>query len=138
MRKIILTFSGIIAALLILFRIGKYSLGTQTSGWEILLAIIALVFLLLGIYLRPKKRGDSQINTPFKSDIEQARQLGISKRELEILGKIAEGLSNKEIGEVLFVSENTVKTHTSNIFQKLNVKRRTQAVQKAKELKLIP
>ena len=63
---------------------------------------------------------------------------GITQREHEILGLIAEGLSNREIGERLFVSENTVKTHSSRVFDKLGVNRRVQAVLKGRELGLIP
>ena len=75
----------------------------------------------------------------FVRDQEQAGQsLGITPRELEILELIAQGLSNKEIAERVFVSENTVKTHSSRVFDKLGAKRRTQAVQLGKELRLIP
>jgi ATP/maltotriose-dependent transcriptional regulator MalT len=66
------------------------------------------------------------------------RELGITRRELEILELIAGGLSNREIAEKLFVSENTVKTHSSRLFDKLSARRRTQAVQLGKELGLIP
>ena len=66
------------------------------------------------------------------------RSGGITPREHEILGLIAEGLSNREIGERLFVSENTVKTHSSRVFEKLGVSRRVQAVRRAKELGLLP
>jgi len=66
------------------------------------------------------------------------RELGITRRELEILELIANGLSNREIAEKLFVSENTVKTHSSRLFDKLSARRRTQAVQMGKELGLIP
>lgn len=65
-------------------------------------------------------------------------ETGISKREHEVLELMAQGLSNKEIAEKLFVSLNTVKTHSANLFTKLDAKRRTQAIQKAKELSLIP
>lgn len=75
---------------------------------------------------------------PFVLDEARLRELGLTAREHEILGLIAEGLSNREIGERLFVSENTVKTHSSRIFDKLGVNRRVQAVQKARELGLIP
>ncbi|HWH52782.1 MAG TPA: response regulator transcription factor, partial [Gemmatimonadaceae bacterium] len=63
---------------------------------------------------------------------------GVTARELEILGLIAAGMSNREIAEKLFVSENTVKTHSSRLFGKLNARRRTQVVQRAKEAGLIP
>ena len=75
---------------------------------------------------------------PFVLDQVKLQQLGITARELEILELIAGGLSNREIAEKLFVSENTVKTHSSRLFEKLSAKRRTQAVQIGKELQLIP
>ncbi|MCM3876468.1 MAG: response regulator transcription factor, partial [Thermoanaerobaculia bacterium] len=74
----------------------------------------------------------------FVLDTEKLRELGITPREHEILGLIAEGLSNREIGEKLFVSENTVKTHSARLFEKMGVNRRTQAVQEARRLGLIP
>lgn len=72
------------------------------------------------------------------ADEEQRAKLAITPRELEILGWIAAGLSNREIAERLFVSENTVKTHSSRLFDKLGARRRTQAVQIGKQLRLIP
>jgi ATP/maltotriose-dependent transcriptional regulator MalT len=75
---------------------------------------------------------------PFSLNQQKLVQLGITKRELEILQLIATGLSNREIAEKLFVSENTVKTHSSRLFDKLSAKRRTQAVQLGKEMGLIP
>ena len=76
--------------------------------------------------------------TPFALNEARRQKLAITKRELEILGLIAQGLSNREIAETLFVSENTVKTHSSRLFDKLSAKRRTQAVQRGKEFGLIP
>jgi DNA-binding CsgD family transcriptional regulator len=75
--------------------------------------------------------------TNFQVDEARVEQLGITPRELEILGLIADGLSNREIAERLFVSENTVKTHSSRVFEKLSAKRRTQAVQLAKAAGII-
>ena len=75
---------------------------------------------------------------PFVPDTASRERLGITPRELEILGLIAAGLSNREIAEKLYVSENTVKTHSSRLFDKLSAKRRTQAVQIAKAVRLIP
>ena len=74
---------------------------------------------------------------PFVADGGKLRELGITPREHEILGLIAEGLSNREIGARVFISENTVKTHSSRLFDKLGVGRRVQAVQRARELGLI-
>ncbi len=78
------------------------------------------------------------IAVPFALNEQRSRELGITRRELEILELISKGMSNREIAEKLFVSENTVKTHSSRIFDKLSAKRRTQAVQIGKELGLIP
>jgi NarL family two-component system response regulator LiaR len=70
-------------------------------------------------------------------DAAQAARLDLSKREVEVLALMAEGYSNQEIAEKLFVSLNTIKTHTSRIFEKMDVKRRTQAVEMAKRLNII-
>ena len=75
---------------------------------------------------------------PFVPDAAALARLGITRREHEILGLIAQGLSNREIGERLYVSENTVKTHASRVLTKLDARRRTQAVQRAKETGLLP
>ncbi|MEO8276845.1 MAG: helix-turn-helix transcriptional regulator [Thermoanaerobaculia bacterium] len=75
---------------------------------------------------------------PFAVDTERQRELAITPRELEMLGFLAAGLSNREIAARTFVSENTVKTHVSRLFDKLGAKRRTQAVQLGKGLRLIP
>jgi DNA-binding CsgD family transcriptional regulator len=75
---------------------------------------------------------------PFAVNSKKLEELEITPRELEILELIAKGLSNREIAEKLFVSENTVKTHSSRVFDKLGAKRRTQAVQLGKEFGLIP
>jgi ATP/maltotriose-dependent transcriptional regulator MalT len=75
---------------------------------------------------------------PFVLNADKLKELGITQREHEILGLIAQGLSNKEIGERLFVSENTVKTHSSRLFEKMSVNRRGQAIQKGKDFGLIP
>jgi ATP/maltotriose-dependent transcriptional regulator MalT len=74
----------------------------------------------------------------FVADQTRVSQLGITARELEILSLIAAGLSNREIAGRLFVSENTIKTHSSRLFDKLGAKRRTQAVQIGKTARLIP
>jgi NarL family two-component system response regulator LiaR len=121
---------------------------------EIYGGLTALVFAGVGIWLGLKLTRKEQVivereliverevlvpaGTPFALNEQRLRELAITKRELEILGLIASGLSNREIAERLFVSENTVKTHSSRLFDKLSAKRRTQAVQRGKELGLIP
>lgn len=115
---------------------------------EIYVGLIALLFTGLGIWLAlklTKPKVETQIvekeittkNADFIINEEVMNELGISKRELEVLQLMADGLSNQEIAERLFVSLNTIKTHSSKVFEKMDVKRRTQAVEKAKRLSLI-
>jgi DNA-binding CsgD family transcriptional regulator len=113
---------------------------------EIYGALIAAVFAVVGIWLGQKlTKGRETVivkeipaTAPFAFNASKLDELGITRRELEILELIAHGMSNREIAEKLFVSESTVKTHTSRLFDKLSAKRRTQAVQIGKELRLIP
>jgi DNA-binding CsgD family transcriptional regulator len=115
---------------------------------EIYIGLVAALFAGLGIWLGLKLTRKQEVvvvkevpvltTQPFALNEERLRNLGITKRELEILELIAQGLSNREIADKLFVSENTVKTHSSRLFDKLSARRRTQAVQIAKELGLIP
>jgi DNA-binding NarL/FixJ family response regulator len=115
---------------------------------EIYVALVAALFAGLGIWLgltltrkRPAmiiKEIPARAADPFVADETRVSQFGITARELEILGLIASGLSNREIAGRLFVSENTVKTHSSRLFDKLGAKRRTQAVQIGKTARLIP
>jgi DNA-binding CsgD family transcriptional regulator len=110
--------------------------------------LVALIFTVLGVYFGIRwtrvrevvviREVPVQGGGPFVLDAEKLKAVGLTAREHEILGLIAEGLSNREIGERLFVSENTVKTHSSRIFEKMQVNRRVQAVQKGKVLGLIP
>ena len=115
---------------------------------EIYIGLVAALFAGLGIWLGLKLTRKQEVVVvkevpvaaiqPFALNKERLRDLGITKRELEILELIAQGMSNREIADKLFVSENTVKTHSSRLFDKLSARRRTQAVQIAKELGLIP
>lgn len=115
---------------------------------EIYSGLIAALFAGVGIWLGLKLTRKKEVvivrevpvpaAASFSPNEERLKDLGITKRELEILELIAQGMSNREIAEKLFVSENTVKTHSSRLFDKLSAKRRTQAVQIAKEMGLIP
>ena len=114
---------------------------------EIYGGLIALLFAGVGLWLGFKLTRAKEVvvvkevevprQEPFEIDESHLRKLGITKRELEILELIAQGMSNREIAEKLFVSENTVKTHSSRLLDKLSAKRRTHAVQIAKEMGLI-
>lgn len=119
-------------------------------SFEIYIGSIAVIFTGLGIWLalklsKPKietvvveKEVYVTRNENFILNTSLVSQLELSKRELEILGLLAQGHSNQEIAAKLFVSLSTVKTHIQNLFEKLDVKRRIQAVEKAKRLNLIP
>src|SRR6266700_499006 len=119
-------------------------------SFEIYIGLIALIFTALGIWValklsKPKietvvveKEVYVNKNENFVPDTSLVSQLELSKRELEILSLLAQGHSNQEIAEKLFISLSTVKTHNQNLFEKLAVKRRIQAVEKAKRLRLIP
>jgi len=119
-------------------------------SFEIYIGFIALIFTALGIWLalelsKPKietvvveKEVYINRNENFVLDTSLVSQLELSKRELEILSLLSQGHSNQEIATKLFVSLSTVKTHIQNLFEKLDVKRRIQAVEKAKRLSLIP
>jgi NarL family two-component system response regulator LiaR len=115
---------------------------------EIFVGILALLFTLVGIWLalklvKPKvevrvvEKEIYREAVSIGSDRTEIERLGISRRELDVLSLMASGLSNVEIAERLFVSLNTIKTHSSNIYLKLEVKRRTQAVEKARRLNII-
>ena len=134
-------------ALIVLLRLIEFRFMIIEHSIEIYGALIALLFAGLGIWLGLKLTRKEvvvkevpvpTIPEPFTVNEDQQKQLGITKRELEILELIAQGMSNREIAEKLFVSENTVKTHSSRLFDKLSAKRRTQAVQIGKEIGLIP
>ncbi|HYL83741.1 MAG TPA: response regulator transcription factor [Candidatus Angelobacter sp.] len=134
-------------ALITLLKLSEYRFLVLEHSVEIYGGLVAALFSGLGIWLgltltRRKPQIMVQQATPgggpFTADEKHMNELGITPRELEILGLIAAGLSNREIAERLFVSENTVKTHSSRLFDKLGAKRRTQAVQLGKEARLIP
>ena len=157
MKKQILIYAliyGLCGGLLIAaLKLIEYRFIVLEHSIEIYGALTALVFAALGIWLGLKVTRKEQVIVereliverevmvpagPFALNEERLQELAITKRELEILELIAQGFSNREIAEKLFVSENTVKTHSSRLFDKLSAKRRTQAVQRGKELGLIP
>lgn len=143
MKRVLLygAAGGILIALLKLI---EYQYFVRAFPGEIYGALVAVIFTGVGIYVglrsvKPREViREVRVAGPFTVDAGKVRELGLTPREHEILGLIAEGLSNREIGERLFVSENTVKTHSSRLFEKMSVSRRTQAVVKGRELGLIP
>ena len=154
MKKTILLYGLLGGVLIAGLKLIEYRFLVIEHSMEIYGGIIAAFFAALGIWLGLKLTRTKETVVvrevpvevpvpvrapdPFVADEARVRQLGITPREMEILEAIAQGLSTREIAAKLFVSENTVKTHSSRLFDKLNARRRTQAVQIAKEAGLIP
>ena len=148
MRPIIIGFGLLILCLLILFKIGEVNFTKGNIKLEVIVAIVAFIFFFVGLHFnnQAQKKASHGINErapdsyrdPSQSiDYEQIKKVGLTQREHDVLIKMADGLSNQEIAQQLFLSESTVKTHVSNILFKLDAKRRTQAIQSAKKLKIV-
>lgn len=148
MRKHVLLYGLVGGVLVAGLKLIEYRWLVLEHSVEIYGGLVAAVFAGVGIWLglkltRPKETvvvREVMVAAPatFVRDQGKLESLGITPRELEILELIAAGLSNKEIAARVYVSENTVKTHSSRVFDKLGARRRTQAVQLGKELRLIP
>jgi len=147
MRKHILLYGLLGGVLIAGLRFIEYRWLVVDYSVEIYGGLVAAVFASLGIWLglRLTRRVETvvvrevMVAAPavFERDRSRLEALGITPRELEVLELMAEGLSNKEIAARVHLSENTVKTHSSRVFDKLGARRRTQAVQLGKELRLI-
>ena len=140
MRKTIMLYGGSMALLFGLLKFVEYRFYVRDISTEFYVGTVSLMFTVLGIWIGWKlTRKERVIADPnFSVDDSHLQKLAISRREYEVLQLIAQGLSNREISEKLFVSTNTIKTHSSNLFIKLNARRRTEAVKRAKELMLLP
>ena len=123
-----------------LLRLIAYRFLVLEHSLEIYGGLVAVLFSGLGIWLGLKLTRPKVVvqNGPFVLNEARLAELGITPRELEVLRLVADGMTNKEIAAKLFVSENTVKTHAASVFEKLQAKRRTQAVQIAKQAGLLP
>jgi NarL family two-component system response regulator LiaR len=147
-KRTILLYGAIGGLLIAALKLIEYRFLVVEHSLEIYGGLVALLFSVLGIWLGLKLTRTRETvvvrevpvpaQVTFVRNAARQEQLGITPRELEILQLIAAGLSNREIAERSYVSENTVKTHAASVFEKLNAKRRTQAVQLAKEAGLIP
>jgi DNA-binding CsgD family transcriptional regulator len=151
MKRHVLIF-GLVGGLLIAaLQYSEYRFVIIEHSVELYSALVAILFASFGIWLglRITRRREIIRETvvvkevmvaaqPFAPDTARQQMLGITARELEILTLVARGCSNREIATQLFVSENTVKTHCARTFDKLGAARRTQAVQRGKELGLLP
>jgi DNA-binding CsgD family transcriptional regulator len=140
---------GVIGGVLIaLLKLIEYKHFVHEYPSEMYGGLVALIFTVIRIYFGLRWTRAKQVvvirevpvrmDGPFVLNAGKLKEVGLTAREHEILALIAQGLSNREIGEKLFVSENTVKTHSSRLFEKMQVNRRVQAVQKGKDLGLIP
>lgn len=154
--KNIFLYAVAMAAIMLLLQWMQVKLLVIDHATEIYITGIAVIFTLLGIWMakkltRPKTEVIKEsvvvekevivyrpVSETFVPDIEMINRLGISQREMDVLRAMAEGSTNQEIANQLFVSLNTIKTHTSRLFEKLDVARRTQAIEKAKRLHIIP
>jgi DNA-binding CsgD family transcriptional regulator len=149
MRRHVLIYGLVGGILITLLQWTQYRFLVIEHSVEIYGGLIAATFAAFGIWLGIKLTGprrnivaSEEVSAPageiFVANERKREDLGITRRELEVLGLIAQGMSNREIAGKLFVSENTVKTHSSRVFDKLGAKRRTQAVQFGKEFGLLP
>ncbi|WP_075340306.1 response regulator transcription factor [Tenacibaculum agarivorans] len=138
MKKTILVFGALSLVLLVLFQLSKYSIATGNLNTDFFVAIIAILSFVIGIvYHKKTNQLPQETSSKQEIDLQKIKELEITTREYDVLQLIAKGMSNKEIADELFLSESTIKTHVSNLLSKLNAKRRTQALQIAKELNII-
>lgn len=142
MRKTVILYGLIGGALIAVLKVTEYRYLVVEHSLEIYGGLVAALFSALGIWLGLRLTRTREVvviheERPFVVDPARLQALGITPREHEILTLIAAGLSNREIAAKLCVSENTVKTHSSRLFTKLDARRRTQAVQIAKQAGLI-
>jgi DNA-binding CsgD family transcriptional regulator len=136
MLKTVLIYGCILGLLVFLIISAEYIFWIKLNYLEIYIGCIAFLFLGLGLWFGKKSFIKKKESDHLEQEFSQ-NELGISKREFEVLALVNQGFSNQEIADALFVSTNTVKTHTSNIFEKLEVRNRTQAILKAKKLGII-
>ncbi|MEM6768981.1 MAG: response regulator transcription factor [Bacteroidota bacterium] len=138
MKQTILLFSGLVTAILVLLQLGRYSLISGDIRTELLIGVTAFIFLGVGLIFRNKATTVEVMSQPTpvcspEHISAKLKDFQITEREYEVLAHIAAGRSNKEIAEQLFLSESTVKTHVSNLLSKLDSRRRTQAVERARK-----
>ena len=146
MKRTVLLYGLLGGVIIVALRFVEYRFLVVEHSVEIYGGLVAALFAGIGIWLGLKltktkvvvREVPVPVTGPFVINAASVERLGLTPRELEILQLIAEGLSTREIAARIFVSENTVKTHSANLFTKLGARRRTQAVQIAKEAGVIP
>jgi ATP/maltotriose-dependent transcriptional regulator MalT len=164
MKKTLLTYGLFLGIISIILKTTEYWFWVKLNTFDLYGILLALIFLGVGLWLGSRFTGKNRqsnsltaensentygtsresregiLNTEKAAiliDEKAPENLGISKREYEVLALLGTGMSNQEIADALFISQNTVKTHTSRLFEKLEVKNRTQAILKSKELGII-
>jgi DNA-binding CsgD family transcriptional regulator len=137
MQRIILLFAGLILGILLLFQLSKYALFNSDIQQESILGLIAIFFFGLGIFLNRRQVSKSVQKGNRHVDYRKVKAFQISSREYEVLEALAEKLTNKQIAAKLFLSESTIKSHVSNLFQKLGANSREEAVSLAIEHQLL-
>lgn len=137
MARTVILYSLALAALAWLLQWIQYRHQVRLLSTEIYVLLVALGFTALGLWAG-RRLTNRQPAEPFQPNRQALDYLGISPRELDVLGLLDEGLSNRAMAARLYVSENTVKTHLKHLYDKLEVSSRTQAVRKARELRFIP
>ena len=137
MIRIALIYGLSLAVAAFVLRWLEYRYTVRILSPEIHIALVAVGFAGLGVWAG-SRLARRAAPPAFRKNTEALAYLGVSEREYEVLVLLAEGHSNREIAERLFVSPNTIKTHLASLYGKLEVARRTQAVTRAKQLRLIP
>lgn len=136
--RTIFVFGTLSICLFALFELSKLAINIESIHTDVYIAIIGVIFIGVGILMNRFWLSGEHYKKPLEVDLSTAyRKVGLSDREYEVLTQVSKGLSNQEISQQLHISENTVKTHVSNLLSKLNAKRRTQAVQIARDLEII-
>jgi DNA-binding CsgD family transcriptional regulator len=137
MLRTILIYGVVLAAAAVGLQWLEYRFLVMAHATEAYVALVALAFLALGIWAGARLFGRAPAPAEFTPNTVVQQTLKISNRELEVLRRLAGGQSNKEIARELEVSPNTVKAHVANLFGKLEVSRRTEAILRARELGMI-
>jgi DNA-binding NarL/FixJ family response regulator len=137
MWKRVLVYGALLAAGTLALQTLDYLRLARAHSGGIYFALVAMAFLALGIYIGVRVIAGDRPAT-FDGNPKARVALGITPSELAVLHELAAGRSNKEIASQLKVSPNTVKTHVARLFEKLGARRRTDAINRARELGLVP
>lgn len=138
MLRTIIPYAVALAAAALLLNWLEYRYLARAFSTEIYIGLLGLGFVALGVWAGVKLTPRRAPATPFARNDAAIRSLGLSPREVEMLAALASGESNKEIARRFGISPNTVKTHLARVYEKLEVQRRVQAIEKARFLALIP